>query len=271
MPKYTATPNLRILNRYLTYTTDVDFDYTNPSYQPVPVTLEIDWDVLEDDKAFCEGFSALLTKFQLVNHQDNLLYLTLHIYDLVWQGIQLAYDAYEPKRRARELAQLILLLKTTKRGKLDAISFKSLTQTVKVTDHHLNDWISTTLIAALEEKSFKVGEFGVSIMEMLTDKGGPFDTEPLNLDKVKKYATMRLVNPKNRIRKGMVSIALMVQSYLQGETQLQADNPSGLSDDQLKFLFELLELLQMVKSIEIDSEPKDYLRTAIQNFLSKSA
>jgi hypothetical protein len=269
MSTFTVTPNLRTLNRYLTSSTDEEFDHANPGFQLKAMLIESEWSVFKDT-TFTKRFTELLEKFQLLSHYDNLLYLTLHIYDQIWSGIQLAYDLYEQKKRARELAQLILTLKETKEGKLDLVTFKSLTHTSKVTDSKVNDWISVTLIKALEEKLFKVGEFGVSILEMLTDKEGPFDFEPVNLHKLKKYATMRLVNPKNRIRKGMVSITLVIHSYLQEETNLQANNKSGISDEQLIFLFELLELLQMISSIEIDSEPKDYLRTTIQNYVNIS-
>lgn len=269
MPTFTLTPNLRTLNRYLTYTTNAHWDAEQPNYMPEPIVSILEWEIFNDEVAFENRFKELLTKHHLINHYDNIFYLTLYIYDQVWQGIQIAYDDYSSKKRARELAQLLLMLKGTKEGRLDQIVFKSLTDTAKTTDSLLNDWVSITLIEALEHKQFAIGGFGSTVLDMLSDKEHPLKPEPANEAKLKQYAKMRLIHPKNRINKGKVTICLMLYSYLEGETHMKADGEAVFSDAQLNFFFALLELLKQVDRNHIESEPKDYMRTLIMNVVKE--
>jgi hypothetical protein len=102
---------------------------------------------------------------------------------------------------------------------------------------------------------------------MLTSKGNPFQNEPIDIERIKQYANLKLVNPKNRLKKGMATISFAVYSYLEGETELKASEGVSFSDRQLNFLFELLELLKQVNRLEIDSDAKDYMRTLLMNFL----
>jgi len=265
MPTFTITPNLRTLNRYLTSATDAHWKAEQPDYVPEPIINVLEWEIFNDEAAFEKSFKELLTKYNLIDHYNNLLYLTLYIYDQVWQSIQIAYDDYSSKKRTRELAQLLLMLKGTKKGKLDQIMFKSLTDTAKTTDSLLNDWISGTLIEALEQKKFPIGGFGATVLEMLSDEEHPLKPDTVNEAKLQQYAKMRLIHPKNRINKAKVSISLLVYSYLEGETQLKAEGEASFSDVQLNFFFELLELLKQVDRNNMKSLPKDYMRTLIFN------
>jgi hypothetical protein len=267
MPTFILTPNQRILSRYLTNATDAEFDAEYPDYIPQSTENIVEWSVFDNEVAFEKDFKELLAKYNLIEHYDNLLYLTLYTFDSAWQGIQWAYDDYQSKKRARELAKLLLLLKQTAPGKLCGIGFSSLMDTAKTTDPLLNDWISKTLENAIESKSFPIGAFGDNVLQMLTDKHNPLEPEPANIDKLKRYASKRLVNPKNQITKGKATICLSIYHYLQGETNLKASENTIFSDAQLNFLFKLLQLLKQVDEQNIDSEPKDYMRTLLMNYL----
>lgn len=266
MPTFIISPDFRVINKYLFLTEDFEADY--PDYEIQPVENYLEWEVFNDEVAFTQAFKELISKYRLLEHTDNLLYLTLYSYDDAWQGIQHAYEDYQSKKRARELAQLLLLLKQTGSGKLINTKYSSLTDTVKTIDNLLNDWISKTIINAIEHKQFPIGAFGDTVLQML-DNGNPLAFEELNLDKLKTYANKRLINPKNTFNKAKATIALIVYSYLEGETKLRSAPGTDVSDKQLKFFFELLELLQMVSEEEVDSEPQDYMRTLINNYINK--
>ena len=269
MPTFTLTPDLRLLNRYLTDSTEEAFDIENLNYEHQPIQIELDWSVFEDEAAFDDRFRKLLNERQLLKHYDNLLYIVLYVYDFVWKEIEIAYEQYDSLKRAKELAKLILLLKNTRLGKLSPISFKSFNDSAKTDDPILNDWISDTLIKALEAKQFPTSSFGTIVLEMLNNEGQPFDEEPVDLDKVKTYAKKRLINPKNRVKKASVTIASVVLIYLNNETELQSSDDTAFSKAQLDFLFDLLQLLKLVDESTIGSNNTDYMRTLLMNYLSQ--
>jgi hypothetical protein len=267
MVTFMLSPDFSVLNRYLTSTSDVDFDTANPNYQIAQMEYPFEWGVITNAAEFSSAFKDLLSKHAIEGHYDNLLYLVLHRFDVEWTVIQHFYDDYESKKRARQLAQLLILLKETKPGKLNNVTFKPYMGTAKVDDTILNQWISDTLIKAIEQKQYPFGQFGLAVMQMLTGDKGTLTPEAIDTDRLKIVINKRLVHPKNKIRKGQFNLCIFILSYLDGETTFRAEEGVMFSDAQLIFLFELLVLLKQVDENDFESEPKDFMRALMSNFI----
>lgn len=230
------------------------------------VELLIEWKVFQDE-IFPTKLKELLAENGLIDHYDNLLYILYNAYHEVWTGIQQHIDNYESQHRARELARMLLLLKDTPRHKLDIVIFKSYKEISKITDTNLTTWISETLIKAIEQGKFPLNMFGINVMEMLSDQLPPQENLPINLDKLEAVKKKQFQNWKKHIKTGKFRICLPIFLYLQNETGLKAAEGINFSDAQLEFLFNLLQLLKQIHIDQIQSKPKDYMRSGMVNLL----
>lgn len=269
MAIYKLTPNEREIYVYLSPENIQEFDSVNPNYQPSSLNIELDWAVFQDEEAFTIAFKHLLSKYGLEHHYDNLLYLTLTRFDDIWAQIQWAHEDYASKKRARELAQLLLVLQETPAVKLGTIAFKALTADAKVNDPILMEWICKTLLKAIAGKQYPIGQFGDAVHTILGGQQPINEANDIDDDLLREVLKKRLINPKNTIRKGQADLCLVVYGYLQSGTQLKAESDNNFSDAQLNFLFDLLVLLKQINPDTITTEPKDYMRTFLMNFLKE--
>jgi hypothetical protein len=197
--------------------------------------------------------------------------LSLSLFDDIYARIQHTYDDYESKKRARELAKLLLQLIPNSPFKPTAVTFKAsqLEYDAKITDPILNQWIRQTLHSAITTGQFPLRQFGDSVISMIGYN--PTSDEPvtLDIDRLKAILKQRLIHPKNLIRKGNYQLAKAINTYLQQGTTLKATEGVDFSDEQLSFLFDLLALFKQVNVDEIASERKDFMGTLMRNQSNK--
>ena len=268
MSTYTLTPNERDIHLLLSPKSIPEFDRMYPGYEPQPLTIELDWKPFEQEAEFLEAFKDLLNTYALLEHHDNLLYIVLTTFDDQWTRVQHAYDDYEAKKRARELAQLLLLLQETPPGKMQRVAFKALTKDAKVNDPILINWISEVITDAIINKNYPLGRFGDAVIGLFPHEKPLNEPEDIDVDRLRKVLKTRLINPKNHLKRTEFVICITVYAYLQGNTKLRAEEGVMFTDAQLLFLFDLLVLLQQVDPDKITSEPKDYMRTLLMNFIN---
>jgi len=264
MATYNLTVDASKVNHYLSLNGD---GFQGKDNELEQVSIPLDWLIFQDEDQFKKEFATLLTKYGLLDHYQDLLCITLCSFDKVWTEIQHHYDNYDSQHRARELAQLLLFLKETPSHKLDIVTFKSHKGGAKITDLNLANWISETLIEAIEKGKFPLGKFGINVMQMLSDQLPPNENKPIDLDKLSIVKNKRIENWKKHIKSGRFIICLPVYLYLQHETELKAAQGVNFSDAQLNFLFDLLQLLKQIDADKIDSLPKDYMRSGMINLL----
>jgi hypothetical protein len=276
MPTFILTPNLRILNRYLTKTTDEDFDRVNPNYLPISIEVKSEWKVFENETKFSVAFQDILADFNLVDHYDNLLCLTINSYDQVWEYVERVYQNYLSTLRAREIGKLISLFNSLNFGELNEITFKSKTKrldktkSTKTTDPYLNNWIIKTIVTALEQKEFPPRVFGRPVSQLLSSCGKLTELESFDLEKLESIQKERLVSYNNSLNKGYTALCLTILAYLNTETKLSTSGTKHkYKDRQLNLIYKILLLLGQSNDKRIKSLGKDYTRALIENVLKE--
>jgi len=266
MATYHLTPDKRGISIALNYNSIEEFDAEYPGYEVELLTNTVEWSPFDNEEEFEANFKTLLANYQIEDHYDNLMYVVLSVFDAVFTGIQHAHDDYNSKKRARELAQLLLLLKPTQTYKTNSIAFKTPTSDAKINDPILIHWITESLINSIRKFQYSPTQFGDTTHFML-NPSGQFNDQELDYSVLKEMADKRLINPKNTVKRGHFTICYTVYKYLELATTLTASKGTQFSDTQLTFLFELLQLLKQVHIETITSEPKDYMSSLMYNFI----
>ncbi|WP_423149204.1 hypothetical protein [Rubrolithibacter danxiaensis] len=282
MDYFVLHPNFEILRSYLGTNTDQQYDAMVREFEAWGnVVQSPSFSTIEKVEQLKEGFRELLSKFNLSCHYENLLYLTLHYYEVIHADYTSALKHHANKefmleegysewveygeiQRAKELAGLLLFLKRSKADDLH-IAFQAPKDSVRVKDSILSSWICDTLLDAIENSKSNLDSLGEKALHMLTSPNGGID-----LARIQEAADAKIKNPKKVVSKLIAKFCLSLLPYLNNETHLKAVGVK-YGDQQLKFLYDLLVLLKLlyVKLFEEqlfkanDYHPKDYIRSLL--------
>ncbi|HTD99682.1 MAG TPA: hypothetical protein VK668_10355 [Mucilaginibacter sp.] len=228
--------------------------------------IVIDWYYTEDSvKAIDDGFKAIVNKYALIDHYDNLLFLSLGkiqeieaiLYELNFQ--------YAQKKRTKELAELLLAFGESSLNQYHGILLKTLTKTAKITDKKIIHWIGTLISEGVKKGNLPLTDFEYSIMDAFyVDSENGKD---LSIEKLKMEASKTVHAPKKQERSLYADFCFYLYNYLIKETEIKPNSEVLVSDTQLNFYFDLLELFGFIDSSKIGSENKDYLSSLLRNRL----
>lgn len=214
------------------------------------------------------AFKRLTVKYNIVEHHDTILYICLVESNNAELQLRRKHDTYKSYKRLKELAQLLLLYKPEQKHKPRTITATSLTNTVKLTDEILIEWLGTIVNNAIEELQFSVAQFGEEAFTLMSNKDGKIidGKQSLNYHAIEIVAKQHIQKPGIRDRnKYLSSFLFMVFNFLSNETVLTTEPNVKFSDDQLNFLFHVAKLFDWLREDDFESEPKDYIKTLLNN------
>jgi hypothetical protein len=258
-PNYT-----RIKNYFPWNATPEQLQEANPDGYKVEVDF---WDTDERFVKIFNTYSDILKRYDLEEWGDDILLLLLLKYKTVEENIYDLELDYANRKRAKELAQLLLLAKQTPTKKYNKLSVASLTDTAKVSDPEIISWISELLVSAIEKEQYPVSLFGLAAVDMYMEDG--VDSKELNIERLKVAATFRITNVSKVIKENQADLCLFLYKYLCDEADMKPDGDQWFSDKLLNFYFDILEMFGYTNRISIESEPKDWTRTFLMNRLKQ--
>ena len=193
----------------------------------------------------------------LTQHQENILFLLLHTYQLVDDADEYLHFNLHRKNQTKQLAQFLLALKSTPDNKLVSLNLKTVHEsgTAKITDPELITWIYKGIQQQLESDSQHPGFMTPHDMELTTE-------EDLNF-----HATQVIPRPT---RAPIADYFMPLHKYLVNETDFKPEGSAQLSDDMARFYFELLTTLEVIDPDTIQSEPKDYIHSGFTNHVRRA-
>lgn len=200
-------------------------------------------------------FNKLVVKYNLLPHKDTLLLIALRSHKEIITLNDEVEDAYIHRKRAKELAQLILALKGSRVNTHNSISIKTLTESVKLTDEKLVSWINSLIMDAIDKKKIPYHVMGFQEMLMQSEEA------------LQSMAEQRLT--KFKYKPMLAQFCCKLHVYLVYETDIMPDKTKDFSDNVLNFYFELLVLLDMIDKGRIESDHKDYMRSVLVNYVNK--
>lgn len=211
-------------------------------------------------------FKAITKRYDLADHYHNLLFLALAQYISIDETMLHYEEEYIYKKRSKELAGLLLALKTTSLKQFHSLQLRTNTDTIKVTDKHLCDWLGKIILEAVHNEKEPVHLFGLSLDQFIRGSTEITGNKDLNLELLKTTASMRLKAPHIGNKKYIAELCLYLYPYLVNETSIRPNSTVRFSDRQLNFYFEMLILFEMI-SPDIYSDGKNYMRTVLMNYI----
>ena len=220
--------------------------------------IVIDWyDTDEKVQEIEDGFKAILSKYNLNSHYDNLMFMMLtKLQVMEYQAYELDLQ-YEHKTRARELAQVLLAFKDQNPNHVSSILIKTVTEPVKIADPQVCQWIGKLIKDAINEGGVPLTLLGMEDSKMLTE------------EQLKQLATSKIKKPSTGGMKYVADFCLHLYLYMIKETSIRPDPNTLLSDTLSNFYFDVLTLFKLIEPTTIESEPKDYISTLLRNRIKK--
>jgi hypothetical protein len=258
---FNPKPNFQTLSKYFQfqYLPEILKQQYSDGYPIV-----IDWYYTEEAvKAIDDGFKAIVTKYGLMEHYDNLLFLCLgKIQEIEAIQYELNFQ-YAQKKRTKELAGLLLAFVESPLHQYNGILLKTLKDTAKVSDKKLIQWIGNLIENAVKEGKLPLADFEYSIMEAFFEDS--VDGKQLNPLKLKTEASKTIHSPKKQEKVLYADFCFYLYQYLINETVIKANPEALVSDAQLNLYFDLLELFGYINPANIESDNKDYMSALIRN------
>jgi len=210
------------------------------------------------------SFSKLTCYHKITEHNENLLFLTIKEVERRSELIATLTREYELSLRHKELAIVLqkLLVKRDEQG--PSISIKSNLISHKINDTVLSDWICDLILKTMREGEFEISKFGKP--RYLCRPLGQ-----INICELEKAATTKIQNVttfRNKLFRDLnAQFCFALLPYINNETILATDDERNFSDGQLRFLYDLMLLFNLITDREyqnsVDYESKDYLRATL--------
>ncbi len=235
--------------------------------------IVINWyytDEMVDDVT--KRFTEIIHKYNLTEHLDNLMFLTLQKVQEFENVVTAAIDENNMMFRAKELAGLLLAYQDEELSKTPKLLVKTLKETYNVNDLSLSQWIGSLISKALKE-----GNVPLQLMNMATDYLF-IDTvdgkRVINKSKVEEVYNRKLKKTSTYISQYQTRLkaefCYYILPYLNGETTLVKPDGKNFSDEQLNFLYDVMLLLEIIKPGSFDEtmdyEPKDSIRNLLMKY-----
>lgn len=267
MDYFLVYPDFDILSKYYSFQYPIEemkLNYVNgyaiviDSYR----NQENEWFFCGDHvKQVEDGFRDILCKYDLLEHYNNLLFLALNKKYEIDQISFALEDEYLPQKRVQELAKLVLAFKTTAEGNLISLNLKTGNNDNSpiIKDQKLIGWIGKLLLDAIEEGKEPINLFSLTGDTFLRG----------STDQLKEMANKKFKSPYVGRKKYLADFCFYLHPYLVEQTAIRPDVKTLVSDNQINFYFDTLVLFDMLNPKQIDSEPKDYMRTLLKNHIRK--
>lgn len=256
---FTVNPDFEIIRKYYFKDADDDAfydliaDFKNTGCQFISDAVHDEEQKSEFERLFFE----ILTKYKVIDHYDNLLYICLYLYQKNWDVHNLWHPNYDSEVRAVQLAQLVLFFQKVEDEKTIDIIFKNGSLKAKVDNKMLTGWIKQFILDSVNAGNIPL-TFGETFISAFMD---------LTPEKLKAVSKLKPKSPRAAYNDALARFCISLYKYINNETILKASDGSMLSNDQSRFFFEIGKLFQMLnKEVVID---KDYMRTLIMAYVRK--
>ena len=213
-----------------------------------------------------DSFRAIVTKFGIEAHYDNLLLMALDKLEVILSSLFELKRLNEYKLRGKEVAQLLLAFKETEPKDYHSIHFKTRENTTKITDKRVIELILNLLSDGIRDRNYGIGSFEWTLSEQLFDETSK--GKQLSIPKLEVQAKQTIISHKRKEKGLLADFCLYMFKYLEGETDMRPEKTKLLPDRMLHFYYDVLVLFELINPNSIDSEPKDYVSSLLRNRLS---
>lgn len=261
-------PNYKVLGKYfkLQHSVKKMNEYYSDGY-PVMV----DWYYTDEMVADIEQqFKTILTKYQIQQHYDNLMFIYLQELQRMETVMEAVNTGNLHRKMIKELAQLLLVYETTPESKDIHLSAKTFNNSVKISNQKLSLWIGKLIKETVESGKYLISDLGFETDSLLLDVVDGKKT--LSIEKLKAASKLKLHDAAKEQKRLIAELCFFqLLPYLNGQTTLKKSENTNFSDAQLNFLFDTLVLFDLLPAgnfdKDMDYQPKDFMR----NYLMKYA
>jgi len=211
MLHFNPKPDFQVLSKYFKFPYPPEIlEQQYPDGYPIV----IDWyDTDEAVATVANEFEAIVNRYRLIEHHDNLLFLCLGKVQEI-EAIQYELDfQYAQKKRTKELAGLLLAFTESPLNQYNAILLKTdVKDTAKVFDKRLIQWIGDLITNAVKGGNFPLSDFEYRIMDSFFDLNE--NKKVLSKEKLKAEASKTVHSPQKQERTLYADFCLYLYMYV---------------------------------------------------------
>lgn len=221
-----------------------------------------------DSEEFIRSIRNLIAQYN-IEDADTLIYLILFLEAATDEIIDHHYQSVEGKKRAKELAKLLIFLKDQQLDQTH-LQIKGAKSSVTLKDGKLVKWLLKLLDENISAGTY-LHDHGIDSYLLLSGYKEPFASKlpfiatkvPFNYDYIRKVAIkpVRAISVlRNReIKRYFRSLHTILTDY----TSLKPEEGNAYSNDQMRFLFEVGCLLGYLDRDNMNSPEVDYMYSLV--------
>lgn len=262
MMPFNLYPDFAILSRYISFPEEPEvMRFKHMNGYPVEAGR---FGTMELQTSFLTKFGSIVTSFSLQKHKHNLLLLALNLIEDYDENYHIAKEEHKFALRTKELATLLAVVSKQNFGEL------VINGNIKITDKVILERAKDALLRAFTPGALSISEFDAYPLYFMGSEGSLNNENIENATKVKLQALSTRLNQLEVRMSAELCLGLL--PYLNNETNLSRGSNKYFSDQQLKFFYQLLNLLGIWKPSKKmgespDYEPKDLMRRRLENYL----
>ena len=211
---------------------------------------------IEEFEEFDKKYNDLLKKYGLQSHQGSLLFFAGTLFESFEQA-QVAREDF--KLAYASLKKIAQLLKMQEECDLQELSITvkgtQVADTVSIDKGILVQAVFEPLIKNLYHR-ISSPVFNNELSLILKDVEFSYKSLTKVLESIK-------IPKNNEYTRTLATHSNIILHYLNEETELRAEEGKLISNQQTRFLYELLHLLNFIKDEHIQSNPEDYIRSLV--------
>lgn len=209
----------------------------------------------------------MLTKLDIRQHHTELLYLIIKKYESLEERIEALWRNYDDDLKSREVARFLLAYKASSPTQEFHLSAKPITGSATIKDTAIARWMAEQIYLAVERKNYTLDLFGEKLIYNLFGDVATSEKE-ISIYRLTTTANLKVRKPTVLLNKLYVEFCLHLLTYLNEETLLTASENIKLTNDQGRFLFNVMALVGYIDPEKIASPPDSYVASLFQRYVS---
>lgn len=265
--KVKFTPDLKKLKVYLGEWQINTF--TAQGYAQLELALDQD-----QYQRYADGLRGVVEKYKLDEVREELLYVIFREDEILGDNIRNDQQRYDYLENTIDVSKFLLAFKCSEDSPHFQIGVKENTgtelmpinKTHFIKNPEISKWMCQLICDAIEAGNLPYGLVDEQSTENIFGSSYYGSQARVKIENLERGANLKNKSFSVYRRKRYVEFCYQIKNFLEEYTNLKSSANVKISDEQAKFFFDILSVLDYIDSDSIGSFPKDYINSMIANY-----
>lgn len=207
-------PDYSILGKYVQFPcSPTEMNEQNPK----GFAISMDWFYTDEHYINLEkDFKAVLSNFNLLDHYDNLMFISLTELQTIESTMMVVNSNNRYRKGLKQLSQLLIAFQEDK--DISLVVKPALNPSFKVSENNLVRWIGMVIKETIEKGDYKFTDLGFEVEALFSSTTAQ---RTICVDKLSSASQIKLYDPSKQEKRLIAQLCFFsILPYLNGETHL---------------------------------------------------